>query len=154
MTDEIEQKLDRFIEELQAHIDDEASITFSEKAIAEFKDPHHAGSMEDPDGFAAFTGPCGDTMEIWLRIAAGRVQDSRFWTDGCGATIACGSMITRMIEGGEVGDVPSISEQDLIDALDGLPQANRHCAKLTIVTLRKALEDYRKRSTAQHQQDA
>jgi nitrogen fixation NifU-like protein len=61
-------------------------------------------------------------------------------TDGCGATIACGSMLTSMIKGKSLDEAEAITEDDLIAALGGLPEENLHCAHLAIITLRDALK--------------
>ncbi len=60
-------------------------------------------------------------------------------TDGCGLTVACGSMLTTMIEGLSVEEAQEITPQQLIEALDGLPAENTHCAKLAVDTLLKAI---------------
>jgi nitrogen fixation NifU-like protein len=67
-----------------------------------------------------------------------------FMTDGCGATIACGSMITTMVKGIGIEDVMDIADEDLIKALEGLPDENLHCAALAVGTLHKALRGYLK----------
>jgi len=61
-------------------------------------------------------------------------------TDGCGSTIACGSMLTSMVKGKSLDEVEAITEDDLIAALEGLPEENLHCAHLAIITLRDALK--------------
>ena len=63
-------------------------------------------------------------------------------TDGCGTSIACGSMLTRMARGRAINEVKKITNIRLIDALDGLPDENKHCAKLAVDTLQKAIEKY------------
>ncbi|NIV36181.1 MAG: iron-sulfur cluster assembly scaffold protein, partial [Anaerolineae bacterium] len=58
--------------------------------------------MLDADGHAALLGPCGDTMEIFLRLQDARIARATFMTDGCGPTVACGSMLTKMARGRSV----------------------------------------------------
>lgn len=41
---------------------------YSETAVAHMMDPRNIGHMEEADGHARITGPCGDTMEIFLKI--------------------------------------------------------------------------------------
>jgi len=84
-------------------------------------------------------------MKITLRIENGIIQDARFWTDGCGATIACGNMLTKMIRGKALDEAAGVSNEKLIEVLDGLPKEHLHCAKLAIDSLHKAIENYHKK---------
>ena len=65
----------------------------SERVIDYGNAPRNCGILDRPDGYAKIKGPCGDTMEIWLRVADGVIERASFWTDGCGTTIAAGSMV-------------------------------------------------------------
>ena len=74
------------------NITDEMLSTYTNTVIDHAMNPRNVGSIPNADGFACVTGPCGDTMEIWLSIRDGRIRDATFWTDGCGTSIAAGSM--------------------------------------------------------------
>jgi nitrogen fixation NifU-like protein len=69
-------------------------------------------------------------------------------TDGCGPTVACGSMLTRMVEGASLEQAGDICPKDLLDALDGLPKERQHCAELAVNTLQNALFNLRAASEA------
>jgi nitrogen fixation NifU-like protein len=98
--------------------------------------------MEDADGFARVTGPCGDTMEIWLKVKNGTIANATFMTDGCGTSIASGSMVTEMAKGKIVSEAQKIGQQDALSALGGLPEESEHCALLSANTLKEAIRDY------------
>jgi nitrogen fixation NifU-like protein len=85
--------------------------------------------MAQPDASAILTGWCGDTMEMYLMVEHEIVADITFMTDGCGATIACGSMLTSMVKGKPVDEVKAITEDDMIAALEGLPEENLHIVR-------------------------
>ena len=104
--------------------------------------PRNLGDMKGADAFGRITGPCGDTMEIWLKVNGGVVITASFATDGCAATISTGSMVTELVKGKTIGEVLRVSQQNILDALGGLPEGNRHCALLTADTLKKAAKDY------------
>jgi len=104
--------------------------------------PRNHGVLSNADGFARITGPCGDTMEIWLKVKDDKIIDSAFLVDGCVATLACGSMITELARGERVSQAIGISQQDVLDALDGLPEGNKHCALLAANTLKEAVRDF------------
>jgi nitrogen fixation protein NifU and related proteins len=115
---------------------------YSETVVDHILNPRNERSIPIPDGFAACTSGCGETMKIWLKIANGQVMQTGFWTDGCAATIACGSMTTDLIIGRSVMQAFALSTQDIVDALMGMPQGNLHCAELAVNTLRSALKDH------------
>ena len=133
---------DKMVASIQEELDKEAEAIFSKKVIEEYKHPYNVGRMREADGAAIITGPCRDTMEIFLKIKDNKITDVRFMTDGCGSSIACGSMVARMVEGKLIDDVKKITSIDLIDALDGLPDENKHCAKLAVDTVQKAVNNY------------
>ncbi|MBW2038180.1 MAG: iron-sulfur cluster assembly scaffold protein [Deltaproteobacteria bacterium] len=115
---------------------------YSETAIEHSMNPRNLGDMEDADGFARVTGTCGDTMEIWIRAKNGSVVDATFMTDGCGTSIASGSMVTEMVKGKSISEARKISQQDVLSALGGLPEESQHCALLAADTLKEAIRDY------------
>ncbi len=131
---------DHMVEMLQRNVNEQERMIFSKKVIKEYNSPKNIGKMAQPDAFAILTGWCGDTMEIYLMVEHEIVADITFMTDGCGATIACGSMLTSMIKGKSLDEAEAITEDDLIAALEGLPEENLHCAHLAIITLRDALK--------------
>jgi nitrogen fixation NifU-like protein len=131
---------DNVVEKLQRNVNEQERMIFSEKVIEEYNSPKNIGKMVQPDAFAILTGWCGDTMEIYLKMEHEIVADITFMTDGCSSTIACGSMLTSMVKGKSLDEAEAITEDDLIAALEGLPEENLHCAHLAIITLRDALK--------------
>ena len=115
---------------------------YSGEVIDHALHPRNLGDMKSADAFGRITGPCGDTMEIWLKVNGGVVIAASFATDGCAATISTGSMVTELVKGKTIGEVLRISQQDILDALGGLPEGNQHCALLAADTLKKAAKDY------------
>jgi len=115
---------------------------YNETVVDHALRPRNLGETKGASGFGKITGSCGDTMEIWLEVAAGTVATATFATDGCGATLACGSILTELVKGKTVSQALGISQQDVLDALGGLPEGNRHCALLAVSTLRAAIKDY------------
>lgn len=141
----VEDELEKTIKDLQKKIDDDEEQMYSKVVIREYRNPINFGILEHPDTVGVIKGPCGDTMKITLKIQNGKIQDARFWTDGCGATLACGNMLMKMIKIKSLLEVMSISQEDLLNALDGLPENHSHCAKLSLNTLHKAIIMYLER---------
>ena len=115
---------------------------YTETVIDHAMNPRNAGGIAHADGFGRTTGPCGDTMEIWLRINSGSIVDAAFSTDGCSTTVACGSMATETIKGKDIAQALAINQNDILKALGGLPEDNRHCALLAANTVKAAVQDY------------
>jgi len=115
---------------------------YSEKVIDHALNPRNVGVLSDFSGYATVTGPCGDTMDTWLRVSDGIITEATFMTDGCGTTIAAGSMVTEMVKDKPVSAALKMSQQDILSALDGLPEESQHCALLAANTLREAIKDY------------
>lgn len=118
---------------------------YSDKAIVKFLNPKVNRKMDSPDGFARITGPCGDTMEMYIRVKDGRIIDASFQTDGCNPSHAAGEMTAEMANGADLQEAVGFTQQDVLDALDDLPEENRHCALLAVNTLRQAVENYKTR---------
>jgi len=114
---------------------------YSDIVMHLIRSKENMGTLDHPDAQGFFLGSCGDRMQIDLRIIAGRIIESKFMTNGCGVTIACGSMIAKMACSKTVDQAGQIAPEDLLSALSGLPADHEHCAELAVMTLREALID-------------
>lgn len=133
--------LDRLVAELQQEIDAKEAEIYSARVLQQARQPTNFGRMDCPDAQARFTGWCGDTMEVFLRFNGHAVQQATFLTDGCGPSVACGNMLSTMVQGLSLAEAAAIHPEDLIQALDGLPDESTHCAELAVQTLRQALSN-------------
>lgn len=111
------------------------------KVISGSEDPHY-GRMNDPTAAAILTGPCGDTMEVYLMVRDDVIEEVKYHTDGCGNTRSCGHAIARRALGRSVTDALSISAGELIRSGECRPEEGRHCAILAVSTLYRAIADY------------
>lgn len=134
--------MDEEFSQLEDMVMEDMRRLYSEQVIDHFLKPRNLGQVPQPDGFGRVTGSCGDTMEIGLRVRNGMVAAIAFGTDGCGPSIASGSMVTEMARGRPVAEALGISQQDVLDSLGGLPAESQHCALLAADTLKAALRDY------------
>jgi len=130
------------LDELQELVMADARKVYSDIVIDHAMNPRNVGDMQDADGFAKVTGPCGDTMEIWIRVNNNAIARATFMTDGCGTSIASGSMVTEMAKGKSISEAGKITRRDVLDALGRLPEESEHCALLAANTLKAALRDY------------
>lgn len=100
--------------------------------------PRNQGPLEGHDSYARLTGPCGDTMEFWLKVSQGKVEKASFATSGCGPSLACGSMATCLVKGKRVAEAAALEQKDILEALHGLPAEHAHCALLAARVLQAA----------------
>ena len=124
----------------------------SAEALERFNNPRNFGPLDEWDGHARITGPCGDTMEVWLKIENARIARAGFVTDGCGPSRAAGSMATELVTGKLVKDVLRIKQKDILHGLGGLPKDAEHCALLAANTLGAAIGDCQQRKQTAEQQ--
>lgn len=129
-------------DQLQEYMNREMEKFYSKKTIEYFKNPLNMGRMNDPDGAAIIRGGCGDTMEMYLLVEEEIIKEIRFFTDGCGVTLACGCAVTELVKGKSIHESLKISPHDLMKSLGGLPRDGIHCAILSVSTLHKAIADY------------
>ena len=115
---------------------------YSEKVIDYGTNPRNCGILDRPDGYAKVTGPCGDTVEIFLRVRNEKIQDIRYTTDGCMTSHAAVSAATEMAKGKPLRECLKINQSSILDHLGGLPEDSQHCALLAAITLHKALRSF------------
>jgi nitrogen fixation NifU-like protein len=136
-----ENDADKVFEELKKYFMNEFSKTFSDKVVSLAYEPLNVGSLENPDGHARISGSCGDTMEIYIDAEGKKIEKITFLTDGCGATLACGSAVTELAKGKTIREAEKIDVLHVLEYLDDLPPSHEHCAVLAVKTLRHALKD-------------
>ena len=130
---------DRWVTALQEAIREREEALYSARVLAEARQPYNMAVTGYADAYGLVFGPCGDTMEFFLLLDGPQIKKATFMTDGCGPTVACGSMLSRMVEGMSLDQALAIEPEALILALDGLPAEHVHCATLAVNTLREAL---------------
>jgi NifU-like protein involved in Fe-S cluster formation len=115
---------------------------YSDTFMDHFLSPHNSGAINDPDrtGHAGVPGQ-GPFMILYLRIAEGRVAEAKFQTYGCGTAIASGSVLTDLITSRSLEDCAHLTDQHVIQALDGVPPDKLHGPALAIAALRDALKE-------------
>ena len=116
---------------------------YSEKVMDHFRNPRNVGSMENPSGVGEVgNAKCGDIMRIYLKIENDIIVDVKFETFGCGSAIASSSMATELIKGKPVSEALTLTNQAVVEALDGLPAVKIHCSVLAEQAVKAALADY------------
>ena len=122
-------------------------IIYSEKVIEHFMSPKNAYSMPDANAQGVFGDPsCGDALIIFLKVQDNYIQEISYLVFGCCASIATSSMTSVLVKGKSLEDALKITEDDIIKALDGLPETKVHCSNLGVSALRNAIANYYERT--------
>ena len=133
--------LEKLIEELQEKVEYNEEQAYSKIVIQEYRNPSNFGVLKNPDAIGKIKGPCGDTMEISVKVENDQIIKCTFDTDGCGASVACGSIVTEMAEGKLIRNARNITQKKILQFCGGLPEEDQHCALLAANTLQKAIDD-------------
>jgi nitrogen fixation NifU-like protein len=115
---------------------------YSETVLDHGRKPRNLGDLEEANAFGIVSGSCGDTIGIWLKVEDNKIAGISFTTDGCMTSMAAGSMLTELAKGKSLIDAQKLSQQDVLDALGGLPEESEHCALLAVDTLKEAIRNY------------
>ena len=118
---------------------------YSDKVMDHFQNPRNVGKMEDADGIGEVgNAKCGDIMRMYIKVDPETqvITDVKFNTFGCGSAIATSSMATEMIKGKPVEEALELSNQAVVEALDGLPAHKLHCSVLAEEAVKAAVKDY------------
>jgi nitrogen fixation NifU-like protein len=116
---------------------------YNKTVMDHFRNPRNVGTIENADGVGEVGNPlCGDMMTIYLKIKEDKIEDVKFQTFGCGSAIAVSSMLTEIAKGKSVADAKKITNQDVANALEGLPKNKLHCSNLGADALQMALKNY------------
>ena len=117
---------------------------FEQSRVYEYvEDRLYMGELRDADavGHSSLDGQPPHTT-IYLRICEDLVKEARFTTSGCGFMIASVGALIELAIDQHIHACLSISEQQVVQHLRGIPDPRRYCTTLAIMALRDALTDY------------
>jgi nitrogen fixation protein NifU and related proteins len=118
-------------------------MLYSKTVMEHFKNPRNLGELKDANVEAQVGNPtCGDIMKLYLKVKDNKIKDIGFETLGCGAAIACSSMITQEAKGKTLAAAKKIDKSLIVKRLGGLPDPKVHCSMLAIEALQKAIKTY------------
>ena len=123
---------------------------YSETVLDHFERPRNNGALEGANAVGYMTNPvCGDTLLLMLCIAGGRIEEVRWQSDGCAASIAASSLLSELVRGRSLEEATILTREAIVEALGGLPASKLHASVLAADALQQALADYRRRQPPQ-----
>ncbi len=123
-------------------------LYYNDIVIDHFMNPRHVGELDEreTDGLGTAGDPaCGDQMRLWISVRDQRVSKIAFKSYGCPGAIATSSMLCVLAQGLSIERAQSLTDDDVIDALGGIPENKEHCSLLGVRALQAAIEDYQQR---------
>lgn len=118
---------------------------YSDAVMDHFTNPRNVGKIDDADGVGEVgNARCGDIMKIYLKVnkETGIIEDVKFNTFGCASAIASSSMATCLIKGKPISEALELTNQAVVEALEGLPAIKVHCSVLAEEAIKAAVKDY------------
>jgi nitrogen fixation NifU-like protein len=117
---------------------------YSDKVMDHFMNPRNVGEITEADGVGTVgNSKCGDIMKIYLKVEDNVIKEAKFKTFGCGAAVASSSMATELITGKTIDEAWQVTNNAVIEALEGLPPVKVHCSVLAEEAIHEAINDYR-----------
>lgn len=114
---------------------------YSPQVLDHFEHPRNAGEVTAPDASVQIENPaCGDILKLTLRVINGRIAEIRFLAKGCVPAMACGSLLTELIQGKTVEEARKLRREELVSTIGGVPEASTHASHLAMDALRAALK--------------
>lgn len=115
----------------------------------------HLGEIENPDGIGEHGSiACGDAMRFTFRVkrhpndpTQDVITEAKYLTFGCTSAIASSEALCAIIEQGNYTPVSAlrISNGDIVDYLNGLPEQKIHCSVMGAEALESAVFNWAQR---------
>src|SRR5438270_5693437 len=115
---------------------------YSKELLNHFQNPRNAGELSSPTAQAQVENPaCGDVMQLSITVASqsGKITEARFRAKGCVAAIACGSLLSELLQGITLDEARHLQREELIAKLGGVPAESMHASHLAMDALSAVL---------------
>jgi NifU-like protein len=115
----------------------------------------HLGEIHEHDGLGEHGSiACGDALKFTFRVEKDandplrdKIVETKYQTFGCTSAIAASEALCCIIEDRHLTPIEAlkITNQDIVDFLDGLPDQKIHCSVMGAEALQAAVFDWAKK---------
>lgn len=114
-----------------------------EYILDHYKNPRNYGRIDTPDAsYEQGIPSCGDRIRIDLSIDDSIVKELKFSGTGCAISQASVSILTEKVLGRDIGEIQSMTEEDMLGALKSpISPIRLKCALLGLNVLKQALSE-------------
>ncbi|OUP10458.1 iron-sulfur cluster assembly scaffold protein [Collinsella sp. An2] len=128
-------------------IENDAPITeYSDRALDLIADARNGGVPEGANAFCSVGREKRGTvqMQLFARMdpETDRFVEVGFRSHGCLAAIACATVVADMLTGKTVDEALTITQEQILDAVDGLPNGRMYTLTFAIEAIRAIIGDY------------
>ena len=112
----------------------------------------HLGEIENPDGIGEHGSiACGDALKFTFRVEKNdedptkdRIVETKYLTFGCTSAIAASEALCCILEDKKCTPIEAlkVTNADIVEFLDGLPQQKIHCSVMGEEALQAAVLDW------------
>jgi nitrogen fixation NifU-like protein len=120
-------------------------LFYNEDVIDHFTNPRNVGELSEAetDGYGLVGDPsCGDQMKLWISVRSEKIDNIAFKSYGCPGAIATSNMLSDLAKGRSIEDAKRITDDDVVEALGGIPERKKHCSLLGVLALQAAIKDW------------
>ncbi|MCK4835244.1 MAG: iron-sulfur cluster assembly scaffold protein [Candidatus Aminicenantes bacterium] len=124
-------------------------LFYNDIVMDHVRNPRNVGEMseEEANGFSLIgDSSCGDVLKLWIKVESEQIVDIKFKTFGCPGAISTSSMLTVMAKGRSIEDAKKLTDDDVVMALEGIPERKKHCSLLGVTALHHAIQDYEQKN--------
>lgn len=128
-------------------IENDAPITeYSDRALDLIADARNGGVPEGANAFCSVGREKRGTVQMQLFAKmdpeTDRFVEVGFRSHGCLAAIACATVVADMLTGKTVDEALTITREQILDAVDGLPNGRMYTLTFAIEAIRAIIGDY------------
>ena len=112
----------------------------------------HLGEIAEPDGLGEHGSiACGDALKFTFKVERNEIDptqdkivETKYLTFGCTSAIAASEALCCIIEDRQLTPIEAlkITNQDIVDFLEGLPEQKIHCSVMGAEALQAAVFDW------------
>lgn len=117
------------------------SAIYSAVLLDHFRRPRNVGLIENATNVGIAGAPeDGDVIQLSMVIKRKVIVEAKAQVLGCPVAIAVGSVLTEIITGMDVGEIATIKNETISQALGGIPARKFKCSLLAERVIKAALE--------------